>query len=157
MTEHLDAGWYDWVTSNLGRDPARASAATRAAADAVSQGRGFNAAADAARASWEADRIAHVATVSKADPTAVPRSLVTATVLAVAGAVASIVLILWMAPPTGPCTDYCPTFRNIAYLFLLGNLVVASLHTSLFLMMWRRRASAAWWASVTLVGAILGF
>ena len=157
MTEHLDAGWHDWVTSNLGRDPVRAAAATRAASDAVAQGRGFNAAADAARASWNADRLAQVAAVIGPDPGSLPGSLIAAAALAVGGALASIALILWMVPPTAPCTDYCPGTRNLAYTFLLGNVVVAALHGSLFLLMWRRRAAAAWWTSVTLVAAILLF
>jgi hypothetical protein len=157
MTEHLDAGWYDWVTSNLGRDPVRAAAATRAAAEAVAQGHGFNAATDAARASWEADRLAQVAVVKKADPSSIPGSLIAATALAVGGALASVGLILWMYPPTAACTDLCPGIRQIAYLFLWGNVAIAGLHASLFVLMWRRRAAAAWWASVTLVGAILIF
>ena len=47
MAEQLDAGWYEWVTDNLGRDEARATAATRAASEAVAQGLGYNAAANA--------------------------------------------------------------------------------------------------------------
>lgn len=157
MTEHLDAGWHDWVTSNLGHDPARAAAATLAAAEAVSQGRGFNAATDAARASWEAYRLAQIAQVSRADPSSVPGALILAGALAVGGALASIILILWISPPTAACTDLCPSFRFIAYLFLSGNVAVAGLHTGLFLLMWRRRAAAAWWASVTLVALTLLF
>ena len=157
MTEHLDAGWYEWVTANLGRDPARAEAATRAAAHAVAKGSGFNAAADAARASWESDRLAHVIAAARAAPSSVPGALIAATALAVGGAVASIALILWISRPAGTCTDYCPGIRQIAYVFLWGNVAIASLHASLFLLMWRRRAAGAWWASVILVGAILLF
>jgi len=157
MTEHLDAGWYEWVTANLGRDPERAEAATRAAAEAVAKGSGFNAAADAARASWESDRLAQVIAASRAAPPTVPGALIAATALAVGGAVASIALILWMYPPAGTCTDYCPGIRQIANVFLWGNVAIASLHASLFLLMWLRRAAVAWWAGVTLVGAILLF
>jgi hypothetical protein len=157
MTEHLDAGWYDWVTSNLGRDPARAAAATRAAAAAASEGRGFNAAADAARASWDRDRLAQVAAVTEPDPSSVPGSLVAATALAVGGALASIALILLMVPPTAPCNDLCPGFRSIAYLFLSANVAIAALHASLFLLMWRRRQAAAWWVSIIVVCTILIF
>ena len=157
MKEHLDAGWYDWVTSNLGRDPARAAAATRAAVEAVSQGRGFNAAADAARASWDGVRLAQVAAVTGPDPSGVPRSLVAATALAVGGALASVALILWMIPPTASCTDLCPGFRSIAYYFLAGNVAIAAAHASLFLLMWRRRLAAAWWVSIIVVCAILIF
>jgi hypothetical protein len=157
VTEPLDIGWHDWVTANLGTDPGRAARATRAAAEAVAQGLGFNAAADAARASWDVARLAHVATVRRADPATVPGSLVAATALAVGGALASIALILWISPPTPTCTDLCPSFRFIAYLFLSGNVAVAGLHTLLFLLMWRRRSAVAWWASVTLVGGILLF
>src|SRR5712671_8072863 len=88
VTDPLDIGWHDWVTANLGTDPGRAARATRAAAEAVAQGLGFNAAADAARASWDAARLAHVATVRRADPATVPGSLVAATALAVGGALA---------------------------------------------------------------------
>jgi hypothetical protein len=157
VTDPLDIGWHDWVTANLGTDQARAARATRAAAEAVAQGLGFNAAADAARASWDAARLAHVATVRRADPATVPGSLVAATALAVGGALASIALILWISPPTGPCSDLCPAFRHVAYIFLWGNMAVAGVHASLFLIMWRWRAAVAWWASVVLVVAILIF
>ena len=157
MTEHLDAGWYDWVTSNLGRDPARAAAATRAAAEAVAKGRGFNAAADAARASWESDRLAQAVAANRAAPSTIPDPLVAATAVAVGGALASIALILWMYPPTAACTNYCPGIRQVTYVFLWGNVAIAGLHASLFLLMWRRRAAVAWWASVILVGTILLF
>ena len=157
VTDPLDIGWHDWVTANLGTDPGRAARATRAAAEAVAQGLGFNAAADAARASWDAARLAHVATVRRADPATVPGSLVAATALAVGGALASIALILWISPPTAACSDLCPGFRHIAYIFLWGNVAVAGVHASLFLVIWLRRAAVAWWASVVLVVAILIF
>ena len=42
-------------------------------------------------------------------------------------------------------------------MFLGGNVVIAGLHATLFLMMWRRRANAAWWVSVVVITGILGF
>jgi hypothetical protein len=169
MAEQLDAGWYEWVISNLGRDQARAIVATRAASEAAAQGLGFNAAANAARASWEAHRLAHVAAVrqlTEADPTRVPGSLIAGTALAVGGALASIVFLLLLNPPWVPCPGSDPTtgsinlclpFREIAYMFLAGNVIIAALHASLFLLMWRRRAAVAWLASVVLIVAILLF
>jgi hypothetical protein len=169
--QQLDAGWYEWVTDNLGRDQARATAATRAASAAIAQGLGFNAAANAARASWEADRLAHVAAVKQAAvaeafPSRVPGSLIVATALAVGGALASIALLLVVIAPWAPCTpvdpgsqsiSICPSIRQIAYMFLAGNLVIAVVHATFFLLMWRRRAAAAWWVSVVVITGILGF
>jgi hypothetical protein len=48
----LYAGWYEWVTTNLGSDPKRAAAAANAAMDSAAHGRGFNDAAQAARRAW---------------------------------------------------------------------------------------------------------
>ena len=50
--------WHDWVTVNLGRDVNLAAAAANAAADAAADGRGFNAAAEAARRAWSANKTA---------------------------------------------------------------------------------------------------
>jgi len=163
MTDHVDAGWYDWVTEHLGRDETRATAAARAASAAVAQGLGFNAGADAARASWEADRLAHITSTATAEATGpelarVPGSLIAATAIACGGATASIALLLWMiASAASSCTDICPVFSNVAYWFLLGNVAIWVFHASMFLLMWRRRAAAAWWTSVAVVVAVLWF
>jgi len=157
VTDQVDAGWYEWVAANLGRDAARATAAARAASAAAAQGLGFNAAADAARASWEADRLAQIAVLTKDDPTHLPSALIAATAIAVGGALASIALILVLVRPGATCTDFCPSFRMAAYTFLWGNIAVGVLHAFLFVLMWRRRAALAWWGTVGVVGMILLF
>jgi uncharacterized RDD family membrane protein YckC len=52
LREELYRGWFDWVTTNLGRDSKLAAIAATAATDAAEQGRGFNNAAEAARMAW---------------------------------------------------------------------------------------------------------
>ena len=44
--------WWDWVTTNLGRDIRLAEIAVLAAVDAAEQGLGFNRAEEAARTAW---------------------------------------------------------------------------------------------------------
>ena len=48
----LYANWLTWVSSNLGDDSRLTVVAANAAADAAAQGKGFNAAAEAARNAW---------------------------------------------------------------------------------------------------------
>ena len=50
--EELHRNWWDWVTTNLGRDIRLAEIATLAATDAAEQGQGFNKAEEAARTAW---------------------------------------------------------------------------------------------------------
>jgi hypothetical protein len=50
--EDLYRNWVGWVQVNLGRDPRVAEIAANAAANAAEEGRGFNQAAEAARAAW---------------------------------------------------------------------------------------------------------
>ena len=50
--DELYAKWLTWVEGSLGHNERLASIAAAAAADAVAQGSGFNAAVDAARSAW---------------------------------------------------------------------------------------------------------
>jgi hypothetical protein len=50
--EQLYRNWFDWVTTNLGRDDRLAGVAAKAATDVAQLGKGFNVAAKAATAAW---------------------------------------------------------------------------------------------------------
>jgi uncharacterized RDD family membrane protein YckC len=52
LRDELYRGWFDWVSTNLGRDSKLAGIAATAATDAAEQGRGFNNAAEVARMAW---------------------------------------------------------------------------------------------------------
>jgi hypothetical protein len=54
--EELYQNWCEWVIANLGRDPALVVAAANAAVDTASEGKGFEAAAEAARVAWKAGK-----------------------------------------------------------------------------------------------------
>jgi hypothetical protein len=55
----LYRSWFDWVTTNLGRDPYLAGVAATAATEVAQQGDGFNVAAHAATAAWNEAASAH--------------------------------------------------------------------------------------------------
>lgn len=50
--QRLQEAWLDWSRTNLGKDPVRGEAAAAAAREAISSGKGINAAYEAARLAW---------------------------------------------------------------------------------------------------------
>lgn len=68
--EQLQAAWLEWARANLGADPERGLAAATAAREAITAGRGINAA-------YEAARLAYGPTASSADDTVVSDRSVT--------------------------------------------------------------------------------
>ena len=78
-SDRLYGDWLNWVQSNLGRDPSRASRSANAAVEVIRAGGGYNAAVHAAQSAWAVppstlDRVADEAQIMKAQPAALAYS-----------------------------------------------------------------------------------
>lgn len=145
--DELYAKWLAWVERSLGHNERLAAMAASAAADAVAQGSGFNAAVDAARSAWgEAAGGRAPATVTSRPPFFV----LAAMGIAIGGAAVSSALSLWFAAINVQGT------RDLAVDFAIFNLSLVALNTYFLYAMWHG-ASWAWRAMYVLVvaGAVL--
>src|SRR5260370_22149674 len=94
--EELYAKWLPWVEGSLGHNERLASIAAAAAADAVAQGSGFNAAVDAARSAW--GEAAGGRELASAAPRP-PLTVLAAMSIAIGGAAVSSAFSLWVLAP----------------------------------------------------------